>query len=324
VKKKKILFICGFPSGGTDLLKNMLNAHPKINLNGEIPFLVNLATYGYNTKTSFKNLYEIQILKKLLRKHDVWKNIKNIKFDFSDIIKKRDRLSVDEVLFYLFSDNDSTICGNKTPQYTENIDRLEKLSNNFYYIIIVRDVRDICLSMKRKWGRNKYRTAYNWNKRMAKGLNKCEKIDNKRYLFVKYEDLLSNTNLILSRIINFLELEWSHRVLEYEKYIGEITDGKINYGKPLLKDNYEKWKQELKKREVKKIEEIAYYSLSKFEYKIYYANSEKPLKKILLLLYEFGDLLSMIFIGNRSSKKNNILIRLKNLLLPIKKKLKGY
>lgn len=42
-----LVFLCGFPSSGTDLLKNVMNAHPDIWMSGEFPFLPRLAReYG--------------------------------------------------------------------------------------------------------------------------------------------------------------------------------------------------------------------------------------------------------------------------------------
>ena len=39
------VFICGFPSSGTDLLKNIINAHTAVFLGGEFPLLARLARY---------------------------------------------------------------------------------------------------------------------------------------------------------------------------------------------------------------------------------------------------------------------------------------
>ena len=67
VKKKQTLFVGGFPSGGTDLLKNILNAHPDIYINGEMPFLYKLANYGYTEDSIISSEAEYEQFIKILR-----------------------------------------------------------------------------------------------------------------------------------------------------------------------------------------------------------------------------------------------------------------
>ena len=85
---EKLLFLCGFPSGGTDLVKTMLNAHPDINLNGEMPFLIDLGDYGYDFGYKFQTLDTVECFKRLLGKLDIWNNLNNIGFDFSELLKQ--------------------------------------------------------------------------------------------------------------------------------------------------------------------------------------------------------------------------------------------
>ena len=74
----KLLFICGFPGGGTDLVKTILNSHPDVYINGEMPFLKNVIRYGYGENTKFSNISEIAKFQKVLHKFDTWGNIENL------------------------------------------------------------------------------------------------------------------------------------------------------------------------------------------------------------------------------------------------------
>ena len=38
-RSRGVVFICEFPSTGTDLLRNVMSAHPQVDVAGEFPFL---------------------------------------------------------------------------------------------------------------------------------------------------------------------------------------------------------------------------------------------------------------------------------------------
>ena len=73
-----LLFLCGFGSGGTDLTKNILNAHPDIHLFSELPNLASIQTRGYNSDTVFSNINEVVAFRDLLRNLHYGDNFENI------------------------------------------------------------------------------------------------------------------------------------------------------------------------------------------------------------------------------------------------------
>jgi hypothetical protein len=319
LEDKKLLFICGFPSGGTDLLKNILNAHPDIYLNGEMPFLYTLYKYGYKHDTKFRNIEDIDRFRHILKPIDVYNTLENIDSDFQIELKKKRNISLEEVLYYIFSSKKRLVWGNKTPQNTENILNLYRLFPKAYFLLIVRDVRDVCLSWGKKWGKNKYLCAYKWQKRMLKVLENSEKIS--RFKVIKYEDLINNTTFVTKGVSDFLNINWSRRMLDYHIYIKQVIDGKINYGKKIKQNNYKKWTHNLQPAEIKKIEEISFKALNYYEYKIKYAEYQKKMKNLEKILFYIQDSFSIIFIGNRYSKDNRFSRRIKNILLEMKKHL---
>lgn len=227
----QLLFVCGFPSGGTDLARLLLNAHPDIYINGEMPFLIKLKNFGccHNSIKSFEDFLK---LKQRLYDLDNWNNIENLeitKDEFALLQKEVGDVKLVQLLSLFFSNKNKLIWGNKTPQYTENLDSIFSLFPHAKIIIIVRDVRDVCLSWNKKWGKDILWCAHKWTKRMQKGwvtANQPEFVE--KCLFVKFEDMLSNTFQTSIRICNFLNINFSERMLNHHEYVTAQNMGKIN------------------------------------------------------------------------------------------------
>ena len=60
----------GFPSSGTDLIKTVLNAHPKIELSGEVPYLPKLVDNGLTHESNFEDKGEVRAFTRLLQDSD--------------------------------------------------------------------------------------------------------------------------------------------------------------------------------------------------------------------------------------------------------------
>lgn len=310
------LFICGFPSGGTDLLKSILNAHPDIYINGEMPFLTRLLNCNYSSDLRLDSNTEIERLRNILIKIDVYKNIENINSDLNIPFNG----TLNDALRYWFNDSEKLIWGNKTPQNSENINDLLRLFPTAKFILIVRDVRDVCLSWNRKWGKNMYGCSEKWATRMKFVLDSTNDLSVNQVLIIRYEELISDTFQTTKIISNFLNIIWSDRMLSPETYVSKIIDGKKNYGNKIIKDNLSKWRKELTIAQAKRIEGFSFNTLSKLEYDIKYALSQKRFTFFHKIFYSFWDFSAIIFVGNRYSKHNDIKSRLNSIVHEIRKK----
>lgn len=313
----KVLLVGGFPSGGTDLLKTVLNAHPKIYINGEMPFLFSLPKYGYSHNSIIQTGEDFDKFKGLLKKLDEWHNLENINSD----VDLEGGKAIREVLRPIFSDKEVKIWGNKTPQNSENIINLLKIFPDAYFLIITRDIRDICLSWKRKWGKNLYLCAARWAARMKKAVADAKNAEVGHVKFIKYEDLLGNPDKITKEICQFVGIDWSDLMLEHHKHVDNIVDGKIRYGEEIKPDNIRKWERVLSKQMVKRIEEISFDTMKLLGYEPEYAYVQKNLKAAGRLRGYLHDLWAMVFIGNRQSRNNSLKDRLKSVVFEIKKRL---
>lgn len=301
-------------------MKTVLNAHPDIYITGEMPFLVSIREFGYCGKTRFYNLQKIEDIRETLRKNDFYNSFENIDYDFNDECQLTVPLHIDDIFFTLVSSRNVVVNGSKTPQFTEKLDVLSNLFPNAFFLIVVRDIRDVCLSWRKKWGKHMLLCASKWAQRMHGGLSFASSHLESRSLFVKFEDLLLQTDEICRKICRFLGLDFSERMLEHHKYTINRIEGKINYGKSIKRDNTKKWKNQLDKKYINRIEEIAFDTMNLFGYVPEFAErhiSMTPLEKKLGML---NDLYAMLFVGNRKSTTNTFRIRLRSLYIEIKKR----
>lgn len=315
-----LVFVCGFPSGGTDLVKTVLNAHPDIYLNGEMPLLWHIAQYGYDHTTKFEHIAEIQAFQRVLRRLNTWNNIENLDHDFAPELAGR-QLTIFDILKTCFSARPRLVWGNKTPQNTENIDALSALFPNARYVVVTRDVRDICLSWQRKWGKDVLYCAAKWADRMASGWHSTSALPSERYLYLKFEDLLSDTESSCRLMCGFLGIAFSPRMLEHHKYTERVIDGKLNYGLPIIPDNMGKWRHELPRKTVQRVEEIAIQTMDLLGYDTEYATVHRPLSPSERLRGQCSDLAALVTVGNRASKNNSLWDRLLFVGLELRKRL---
>jgi hypothetical protein len=316
----RLLFVGGFPSGGTDLLKTVLSAHPDISISGEMPQLVDLLKLGYDCRSRFSSPTKIEQLKLDLSKLDRWKNMSG----FDRKISPQEYsipLSLQAVVERLVFDRSYAVVGNKTPQNTENILKLHRLFPTAHFLIVVRDVRDVCLSWRNKWGKDVYWCAAKWAERMALGKNHSYKLPGKQCAFIRFEDFLVSPETTGREICRFLDLPYSTRMLEHHKYIDKKVDGKINYGQAIKADNQQKWKKALPPSCITRIEEIAYQTMIEFGYQPEFATRAVPISKLAMGRGMLADSLAMIAVGNRAKKANNLSGRLSNLLYALKERI---
>ena len=307
------VFLCGFPSSGTDLVKNIVNAHTDVFISGEFPFLPSLAN-KYGAVVPGKIVDEII---SDLRKIDVYHNFQNPNTTLSKLSRE---YLFSEIYSIMLNNKQCKWKGNKTPQNTENIDKIRLLFPKSKFILIIRDVRDICLSWGKKWGKDKILCAHKWAVRMQKGVEKLTELGKDAFLIVKFEDLLDNLEGEARKICNFLDIEYQKRMLEFDKYIVNEIEGKINYGKNIISNNKEKWRANFSNKEIKRIEEISFDTLRMFRYPITIAKEKRPLKNFEKYRGFVHDTVSLVLVGNRAIKNHKLRSRFNSIVFAFKKR----
>ena len=219
--------VCGAGRSGTTLLRLMLDSHPDLAMPPETAFLPLVhRRRGELTAPSFVEL---------LAGFPTWPDFH---IAASDLQREVDRLSPFEVTpalrrFYALyaARHGKPRCGDKTPDYCRHLPAIEELLPEVRFVHLVRDGRDVALSIRPLWfapAQDAASLALWWRERIEAAHAGAAVV--RHYLEIRYEDLLRNTEQILRRLCDFLELPWAPEVLTYgaraRDRLGEVQDAR--------------------------------------------------------------------------------------------------
>ena len=150
------------------------------------------------------------------------------------------------------------------------------------YIYQVRDPRDMALSWKKNPDHpgGVVTGARQWKKDQQNSLKNYYELEKQgKAYFIKYEDLISNSNKYISEMMNFLGLPHDANIENY--YQDEMTkkNAKMqtawnNLSQGVIADNKNKYLNDLSDYEIKIIEKICYPEMSFLKYKCEYTQEE--------------------------------------------------
>lgn len=267
----------------------MLTCHEEINIPPESHFLLwNYDKYYLWKPTDGLNLFLSDLFAST--KFETW-GLNRIELE--SFLYLRKPLSYSELVadIYIYhglkNNKNATFWGDKNSLWVEKLPVLYLLFNKAKFIHIVRDGRDIATSyinINRYTGaKNKYfpklpaqieQIAELWNSNINSISSFLSSLPVQSYIEVKYEDLICNNELIINKLLNFLNLPPSQSVFLYyeinkaENYEPkDFLDWKGKLNEPLDKSNIGKYKYELKPSEIKIFEHVAAEALEKYGYK---------------------------------------------------------
>ncbi len=194
----KPIFIIGCPRSGTTLVRVILDSHPSICCGPETHILKHM-----------KNLRE--------KIDEHWKMLKPYGIDEKAIDSK-----VGEILT-VFTDNYIKIknkkrWAEKTPENIFYVDSINRFFPDCQFINVIRDGRDVVSSFKRRWGRKAVLSAIKyWNQSIDLSYKYAKQFPRERYLEIRYEDLVTKTEEVTRKIMDFLNEEWLPVLLQHQK-----------------------------------------------------------------------------------------------------------
>jgi hypothetical protein len=176
--------------------------------------------------------------------------------------------------------------GNKNPGYWRELDTLNALfPQNAKYLFIVRDGRDVALSLKNvPWGGHSVYTAATKWKKMTSTVREFEKkIKPESILTIRYEDLLTNAGETIEAIGDFVGQENMPEIRRnYEKAAKENK----------LSSNFGKWCDEMTLEDQQTYEAVVGNALTDFGYERRYPNAR--LGYWPRFVYRLGEVIRMI------------------------------
>ena len=108
--------------------------------------------------------------------------------------------------------------GDKTPHYVHHVDHLLAIWPDARFVVLVRDGRDVALSLRRMpFGPNNAWAAAQWWARGIRAGRTAQRRHPEQVLTVRYEDLVADPVTHVSAICAFLDLRYSPAMLELER-----------------------------------------------------------------------------------------------------------
>ena len=146
------------------------------------------------------------------------------------------------------------------------------------FIFQVRDPRDFLLSAKmrkKRWLGNKFgsvRQALDvWRDDQIGGLNALGLLGPERVFLQRYEDLVARSEQTLTKLCAFLGLDFDDRMHDFHAGEGAQTlavkgGPRENLGKPLMTENFRKYRRGLSRRQIKIVEAYVGDLMDRFGY----------------------------------------------------------
>ena len=158
--------------------------------------------------------------------------------------------------------------GDKTPYYVLHIPKLLEWWPDAQIIHIVRDGRDVALSMfaRRHDFRayNTYHVAREWERYVETGSQQGRLLPTSQYLELRYEDMLGDQKSTVQTICAFLGEAYSDDLLAYKKS-GEAGKTPL-LQQPIQKSNQDKWRHDMTSWQIRVFESGAGDTLRHFGY----------------------------------------------------------
>jgi Sulfotransferase family len=265
-------FVIGASRSGTTLFRLMLNEHPALHVPRESWFLIDLMDklpleYPLSRE-------QIRLAFEVITAHWRWKD-----WDIEDSYLWDRFASLQEPLlsdlidavFRLSSEKSGKErWGDKTPEYIRHIDRLHTVFPQAKFIHIIRDGRDVCLSLTRyeyRMGVLSENAKY-WAEWVAAGIESGRRLPENLYLEVAYEDVVVNTEQTLREICRFLTVPYDQRMLEFHNDAGRnIASWEMGHHyktlNPLSSKEVFKWRREMGTLDLIVVEAVAGHTMDR-------------------------------------------------------------
>ncbi|HLM30989.1 MAG TPA: sulfotransferase [Solirubrobacterales bacterium] len=216
-------FVCGVTRSGTTLLRLMLDSHPEVAIPGETHWLPKLIKAFERSKQTPNDAAALII------DHKRWGDFHLDGAELQRRIRALDPVTAADAIrmFYmLYAEREGKHrYGDKTPGYVKEMRRIQRVLPEARFVHIIRDGRDVSLShLRMNWGPETYaESARLWRNRIRKARKMAPSIDH--YMEVHFEDLVDDTEGVVRRVCDFIDLHFDPVMLSYhERAEGRLAE----------------------------------------------------------------------------------------------------
>ena len=259
-------FIVGSPRSGTGLLRDLVRAHPAIEIPSESHFIPPLF-HGYRDPLSERTARTLARRILALRWVRAWR----LDLAPSDFAGCRTYAEIVGRMYAAYAARSAKVrWGDKTPQYVREIPALRALFPDCRVLHIHRDGRDVWRSWRAtSFGpANAYVAAKTWAGFVGAGRAAGRNLDPGTYMEVRYEDLLADPERIMRAVCDFLGESFDPAMLRpMAPPIGGWRDRPAIDGE-IARTNSGRWRAELPVEDRRVFEAIAGSELADLGYEL--------------------------------------------------------
>jgi len=248
-------FITGVQRSGTTLLSVLLGKHPDI--------LFERRSIAFRIISCFKSLYDIlpYNLKEDKKEFLKWLINNDAKGRLAELIKTEGLESNDNIVDLIqhsidlkLKEQGKVLWGDKSPNLEYFFNDIKLLMPESKVLHIIRDGRAVAYSMSTRSSRNLLLSAQKWVDGNIQALVNQQIAGKEKYKIIHYEALLQQPEEILRSVCEFLNIRFDSQILNPD-------DDSVDENKKYVKSNFDqmkinKWKEQLTKKEIFKIEKI--------------------------------------------------------------------
>jgi len=204
-------FLLGVHRSGTTLLRYMLNSSPRLYIPPESDFIPRF--FGRNPTGTLTPERTAQILHIIFTRYRFVREWQGDPPDPDAFWRAMPAPTPAGFLHALYGEymrqHGAVRWGDKTPIYTSYIGLLARIFPEAQFVHLIRDGRDVALSMVNKWGKQEfhidpYFAARSWVRRIRQAQAASAGLPPERYYELRYEDLVAAPERELRALCDFL------------------------------------------------------------------------------------------------------------------------
>ncbi len=218
-QRPPVPFVVGMNRSGTTLLRMMLDAHPDLTIPPETHFVPDLIKAAREPEATAEDALAA------MKSAREWGD-----FGFSDEEMLGRLRALPEIkagpavrTFYdaYTEQQGKPRWGEKTPTYVQKMKLIQRAIDEARFVHVIRDGRDVALSVLDRTVRELTAAdiAGRWQKKVSKARADAPAL--RHYIEIRYEDLILDTEAVLRRVCEFIELPWDDAMLSYHERSAE-------------------------------------------------------------------------------------------------------
>jgi hypothetical protein len=223
--KDQPFFIVGSDRSGSTMLRLMLNEHSRLCVPPETWFLADLMNVLPLSGPLARKQLDHAL--RIIGAHWRWKEWGVADSDLNACARSLKSPTLADLIDGVFrlKAAGKPRWGDKTPGYLTEMGRLHRVFPGAKFVHIVRDGRDVCLSLRRTgWeGDTTWSIAQYWSKHVGTGFRQGRLLPQGHYLEVAYSDLVLKTEETLRRVCAFLGEGFEPDMLNFYKRAEQET-----------------------------------------------------------------------------------------------------